>query len=149
MREQKRSMRPHEKGLAALFALLISIITMRAIRSRFTQWLNEKGFSEMTIGAPRLTSTAAIIFVALASCQPAMARKDCDPFYETGCDQPKLEEAEECIRSSALGYLYVLRKLERDSPCQGEKDCMQERIDTAKAVSQIKRCRAVLNSLLK
>ena len=44
MREQKRAMRPHEKGLAALFALLISIITMSAIRSRFTQWLNEKGF---------------------------------------------------------------------------------------------------------
>jgi hypothetical protein len=32
MREQKRSMRRHEKGLAALYAFLISIITLRAIR---------------------------------------------------------------------------------------------------------------------
>jgi hypothetical protein len=40
MREQKRSMRPHEVGLAALFALLISMITMRAIR--FTDWLKRK-----------------------------------------------------------------------------------------------------------
>jgi hypothetical protein len=41
MRGQKRSMRPHEKGLAALFALLISIITMRALRFRFTEWLKQ------------------------------------------------------------------------------------------------------------
>jgi hypothetical protein len=40
MREQKRSMLPHEVGLAALFALLISMITMRAIR--FTDWLKRK-----------------------------------------------------------------------------------------------------------
>jgi hypothetical protein len=40
MREQKRSMRPHEVGLAALFAFLISIITMRAIR--FTEWLKQR-----------------------------------------------------------------------------------------------------------
>jgi hypothetical protein len=32
MRDQKRSMRPHEKGLAALYAFLISVITQRAIR---------------------------------------------------------------------------------------------------------------------
>ena len=44
MREQKRSMRPHEKGLAALYALLIGIITMRAIRVRFSEWLKEKRF---------------------------------------------------------------------------------------------------------
>jgi hypothetical protein len=37
MREQKRSMRPHEVGLAAL---LISMITMRAIR--FMDWLKRK-----------------------------------------------------------------------------------------------------------
>ena len=42
MREQKRSMRPHEKGLAALYALLISIITMRAIRIRFSEWLEQR-----------------------------------------------------------------------------------------------------------
>ena len=41
MSEQKRSMQPHEKGLAALFALLISIITMRAIRVRFMEWLKQ------------------------------------------------------------------------------------------------------------
>jgi len=40
MRERKRSMRPHEKGLAALFALLISMITMRAIR--FTEWFKRR-----------------------------------------------------------------------------------------------------------
>jgi hypothetical protein len=39
MREQKRSIRPHEKGLAALFAVLIGMITMRAIR--FTEWLKQ------------------------------------------------------------------------------------------------------------
>ncbi len=42
MREQKRAMRPHEKGLAALFAFLISIITMRAIRFRFAEWLKQR-----------------------------------------------------------------------------------------------------------
>jgi hypothetical protein len=42
MREQKRSMRPHDKGLAALYALLISIITMRAIRIRFSEWLEQR-----------------------------------------------------------------------------------------------------------
>jgi hypothetical protein len=42
MREQKRSMRPHEKGLAALYALLISTITMRAIRIRFSEWLEQR-----------------------------------------------------------------------------------------------------------
>ncbi len=42
MREHKRAMRPHEKGLAALFALLISIITMRAIRFRFAEWLKQR-----------------------------------------------------------------------------------------------------------
>jgi hypothetical protein len=35
-------MRPHEKGLAALWALLIGIITMRAIRIRFTEWLKQR-----------------------------------------------------------------------------------------------------------
>jgi hypothetical protein len=34
-------MRPHEKGLAALWAILIGIITMRAIRLRFTEWLKQ------------------------------------------------------------------------------------------------------------
>jgi len=32
MRDQKRSMRPHEVGLAALYAFFISVITLRAIR---------------------------------------------------------------------------------------------------------------------
>jgi hypothetical protein len=39
MREQKRSMRPHEKGLAALYAFLIGIITLRAIRAG---WFKQK-----------------------------------------------------------------------------------------------------------
>jgi hypothetical protein len=39
MSEQKRTMRPHEKGLAALWALLIGIITLSALRIRFTEWL--------------------------------------------------------------------------------------------------------------
>ena len=42
MREQKRSMRPHEAGLAALYALLMSIITMRAIRVHFSGWLKQR-----------------------------------------------------------------------------------------------------------
>jgi hypothetical protein len=44
MSEPKRSMRPHEKGLTALWALLIGIITMRAIRIRirFTEWLEQR-----------------------------------------------------------------------------------------------------------
>ena len=42
MREQKRSMRPHEKGVAALYALLIGIITMRAIRVRYSEWLTQR-----------------------------------------------------------------------------------------------------------
>jgi len=40
MREQKRSMRPHEKGLAALYAFLIGIITLRAIRH--AGWFKQK-----------------------------------------------------------------------------------------------------------
>jgi hypothetical protein len=42
MSDPKRSMRPHEKGLAALWAILIGIITMSAIRIRFTEWLNQR-----------------------------------------------------------------------------------------------------------
>jgi hypothetical protein len=41
MIEPRRSMRPHEKGLAALWAILIGIITMSAIRLRFTEWLKQ------------------------------------------------------------------------------------------------------------
>jgi hypothetical protein len=40
MRAQKRSMRPHEKGLAALYAFLIGIITLRAIRH--AGWFKQK-----------------------------------------------------------------------------------------------------------
>jgi hypothetical protein len=40
MREQKRSMRPHEKGLAALYAFLIGIVTLRAIRH--TEWFKQR-----------------------------------------------------------------------------------------------------------
>jgi hypothetical protein len=40
MREQKRSMRPHEKGLAALYAFLIGIITLCAIRH--AGWFKQK-----------------------------------------------------------------------------------------------------------
>jgi len=42
MREQKRSMRPHEKVLLALYAFLIGIITMRAIRVRYSEWLKQR-----------------------------------------------------------------------------------------------------------
>jgi hypothetical protein len=42
MSDPKRSMRLHEKGLAALFAILISIITMRAARISFTEWLEQR-----------------------------------------------------------------------------------------------------------
>jgi hypothetical protein len=44
MSAQKRSMRPHEKGLAALWAILIGIITMRGARIRFTEWLKANGY---------------------------------------------------------------------------------------------------------
>jgi hypothetical protein len=40
MREQKRSWRPHEKGLAALFAILIGMITARAMR--VTEWFKRR-----------------------------------------------------------------------------------------------------------
>jgi hypothetical protein len=40
MKEQKRSMRPHEIGLAALYAFLISIITLRAIRR--AEWFKKR-----------------------------------------------------------------------------------------------------------
>jgi predicted DNA-binding protein (UPF0251 family) len=42
MSEQKRSMRPHEIGLAALWAFFIGIITLRAIRVRFSEWLKQR-----------------------------------------------------------------------------------------------------------
>jgi|GEM_PF-4977432 hypothetical protein len=35
MRNRNRPMRPHEKGLAALYAFLIGLLTLRAIRSWF------------------------------------------------------------------------------------------------------------------
>jgi hypothetical protein len=41
MSAPKRSMRHHEKGLAALWAVLIGIITLSAIRLRFTEWLKQ------------------------------------------------------------------------------------------------------------
>jgi hypothetical protein len=44
MSDPKRSMRPHGKGLAALWAILIGIITMSAIRIRFTEWLKTNGY---------------------------------------------------------------------------------------------------------
>jgi hypothetical protein len=44
MSEPKRSMRLHEKGLAALWAILIGIITMRAIRIRFSEWFKANGY---------------------------------------------------------------------------------------------------------
>ena len=42
MTEPKRSMRAHEKGLAALWAFLIGIITTQAIRVRITEWLKQR-----------------------------------------------------------------------------------------------------------
>jgi hypothetical protein len=41
MRE-KRSMRAHEKGLAALWAFLIGILTLRAVRILFSEWLEQR-----------------------------------------------------------------------------------------------------------
>jgi len=42
MSEPKRSMRIYEKGLAALWAVLIGIITLSAIRTRVTEWLKQR-----------------------------------------------------------------------------------------------------------
>jgi hypothetical protein len=42
MSDPKRSMRLHEKGLTALWAILIGIITMRAARIRFTEWFKQR-----------------------------------------------------------------------------------------------------------
>jgi hypothetical protein len=42
MSEPKRAMRPHEKGLAALWALLIGVITLSAVRTRVREWLKQR-----------------------------------------------------------------------------------------------------------
>jgi hypothetical protein len=42
MSEPKRSLGTHEKGLAALWALLIGIITFSAVRTRVTEWLKQR-----------------------------------------------------------------------------------------------------------
>jgi hypothetical protein len=42
--DPKRSMRTHEKGLTALWAILIGIITMSAARISFTEWLKVNGY---------------------------------------------------------------------------------------------------------
>jgi hypothetical protein len=52
MSDPKRSMRLHEKGLTALWAILIGIITLSAIRVRFTEWVKQ-GKSN---GPPKLPS---------------------------------------------------------------------------------------------
>jgi hypothetical protein len=44
MSDPKRSMRLHEKGLTALWAILIGIITMSAIRIRFSEWFKANGY---------------------------------------------------------------------------------------------------------
>jgi hypothetical protein len=49
MRDQKRSMRPHEKGLAALYAFLIGIITLRAIRADGSSKRNRNKRSHDTV----------------------------------------------------------------------------------------------------